>query len=59
MKTCAAGSMLVQDRENTMGAVMLVNLYITLWHLTLGTRASGNAQNAKCQVQTMLPNGIP
>jgi len=42
-----------------MCAVILVNLYITLWHLISGTRAQGNAQNAKCQVQMMLLNGIP
>jgi hypothetical protein len=30
-----------------MGAVMLVNLYITLWHLTSGTRATSKAQSAK------------
>jgi len=42
-----------------MGAVMLVNLYITLWHLTSGICAAGNAQNAKCQVQMVLFYGIP
>jgi hypothetical protein len=42
-----------------MGAATLVNLYITLWHLTSGILAPGNAQNAKCQVQMMLFNGIP
>jgi hypothetical protein len=42
-----------------MGAAMLANLYITLWHLTSGIRAPGNAQNAKYQVQMMFLNGIP